>query len=113
MLNIRLSLFETNSSSTHSLVVMTKEQFQKWAHWDEHGHHSFLAFGSTNTCTPDKIKFKIYDQVKEDYWTEDVEDETDFFSKARYYGYLNFDQLYYSLHLEFDNYVILSIYESE
>ena len=30
MINIRRGLFETNSSSTHSLVVMTKKQYNEW-----------------------------------------------------------------------------------
>ena len=30
MINIRYGLFETNSSSTHSVVILNKSQYEKW-----------------------------------------------------------------------------------
>lgn len=30
MKQVRLGVFETNSSSTHSLVICTKEEYEKW-----------------------------------------------------------------------------------
>ena len=33
-IQIRPGVFETNSSSTHSLVICTKEQYEKWKNGD-------------------------------------------------------------------------------
>lgn len=32
MKTIRMGTFETNSSSTHSIAICTKEQYEKWVH---------------------------------------------------------------------------------
>ena len=118
MINIRLNIFETNSSSTHSLVVMTKAQYKKWSQDD----HNFIHCVKEHFIKPEDIK-KIYtfDEIKQKYnddhkdrrWAEDKEpSERDIIDWAEYYGYLPFDN-YNSIEGEFEDYMILSVYIPE
>jgi hypothetical protein len=43
MKKIRFGVFETNSSSTHTLTIVSKEEFEKWENGD-------LSFDSYHTC---------------------------------------------------------------
>lgn len=118
MINIRLNIFETNSSSTHALVVMTKSQYREWSQDD----NNFIHVTNNRFIKPEDIK-KIYtfDEIKEKYtdahkdhrYVEDKEpSERDIIEWAEYYGYLPYDN-YNSIEGEFEDYTILSVYISE
>lgn len=111
MINIRAALFETNSSSTHSLVVMTKEQYRAWSQ-DE---YNFILVRNDKFIKPEDIK-KIYtfDRIKELYKeahtrSDKEPSERDYIEWAKWSGYLPFNN-YESIEGEFEDYVILSVY---
>ena len=41
MIQIRAGVFETNSSSTHSLCIMTQDDFNKWV-YSHNGEYYFV-----------------------------------------------------------------------
>lgn len=115
MINIRLNLFETNSSSTHSLVVMTKAQYKQWSQDD----YNFIQC-EKEQCTKVK-RIYTFDEIKQKYkkdhenrrYAEDKEpSERDIVAWAEWYGYLPFDN-YNSIEGEFEDYIILSVYIPE
>lgn len=71
---IRFGVFETNSSSTHSLTVCSLEEYNKWKNgeimfdsWDE----EFLDPKSIVLDDDDKEETKKrYDKSKQKYWKE-------------------------------------------
>lgn len=69
MIQIRAGVFETNSSSTHSLCIMTKDDFNKWVS-SNHGEYYFVddsGYDNTfNCCFSDGVGSGIYgkDAVK-------------------------------------------------
>lgn len=107
MRQVRLGVFETNSSSTHSLVVCTKEEYEKWKSGEllYGGNNKFL----TNEEALDKIKeyqpditsiddaedLYEFDIFTFDSWGEDYEEETNEYTTKSgdeivirsYYGY--------------------------
>lgn len=108
MINIRYNIFETNSSSTHALVVMTKAQYNNWQ------DNNFLTLKNERLVTPDEVEIKTKEEVVDflkKYTREDIENisEYQFNELSSYYGYLPADN-YNSIEGEFDNYIILSAY---
>lgn len=74
MRQIRLGTFETNSSSTHSLVIGTPEQIEKW----ENGE-LFVNF-----CDTYATEFKTQEELnqmeaedKDNFWREDWKNGTE------------------------------------
>lgn len=69
---IRRGVFETNSSSTHSLTMCSEEEFEQWKNgellFDEWGSESFV---KANSLSDDDKK----------YATQDYENHKDEFSK--------------------------------
>lgn len=65
MVQIRNSVFETNSSSTHSLTMCSEDEFNKWKAGE-------LLFNSWNDCFVENITLNDYDkeQAREYYKTE-------------------------------------------
>ncbi len=65
MIQIRASVFETNSSSTHSLCIMTQDDFNKWV-FSHNGEYYFVdgdGYGYTfNHCFADGVGSGIYDK---------------------------------------------------
>lgn len=47
MINIRCNVFETNSSSTHCLVILTKDQYKRLQQLRNGGYIKFVDNGST------------------------------------------------------------------
>lgn len=116
MINVRLGIFETNSSSTHALVVMTKEQYANWSQDD----NNCIFIQNDHFTSPDQIK-KIYtfDEIKQkyievhrSYGSDELPSEREIMDWAKYYGYLPYDNCN-SIEGEFENYKILSVYINE
>lgn len=108
MINIRYNIFETNSSSTHALVIMTKTQYHDWQ------DDKFLVLCNDKLQTPDEVKVKTREEVVEEvknYTRENIDEmsEWQFIKLVEYYGYLPAGS-YNSIEGEFDDYVILSAY---
>lgn len=65
MIQIRAGVFETNSSSTHSLCIMTQSDFDKWVS-GHNGEYYFVdgdGYGySFNHCFSDGVGSGIYDK---------------------------------------------------
>lgn len=57
MRQVRRGVFETNSSSTHSLIICTKEEFTKWTHGE-------LMFDTYNDVLVE-VNTKIKEEDKE------------------------------------------------
>ena len=80
-MTIRKGIFETNSSMTHSLVICTKEEMDKW----ENGELLYDNYRTGKLFSKDETKEMInapgsrYDE--EDFWTYE-----DFISNRGYYG---------------------------
>ena len=67
MYNIRLGLFETNSSSTHTIVIMKKEDFQRWRKSsDEKPNDETLYFIKHTDGNKSSVTFITEKQVKDD-----------------------------------------------
>lgn len=114
MINVRHGIFETNSSSTHALVVMTKEQYARWAEDD----YNCIQISNEHFTPPDEIK-KIYtfDEIKKKYSDMSIHryesneppSEREIIDWAKYYGYLPYYN-YNTVEGEFEGYKILSVY---
>lgn len=61
---IRLGVFETNSSSTHTMVIMPEEDFDKWKKGE------ILRYKWDNTFVSKEEANEIIDKLKEDYAKE-------------------------------------------
>ena len=107
---IRRGVFESNSSSTHSLQICTKEEFDKWVDgkllldsYDE----KFIIAESIKSLTDEEkenVK-KEYDQKKQKYWkswdelTEEEHEELyqekiDYKTSDKYRYKTHFDYMY-------------------
>ena len=69
---IRRGVFETNSSSTHSLTMCSEEEFEAW----KRGEVLFQEWGSENFVSANKLS--DYDKKKA---SEDYDDNKDDFQK--------------------------------
>lgn len=63
MLNIRRNIFETNSSSTHALVILTDQEFNDWKN-----NKLYINFYNTELLPLDKAK-QLYEEHKSKYNT--------------------------------------------
>ena len=57
MLQIRKNVFETNSSSTHSLVIATASEFDKWENGELYYCNSWYSFDEN--AAPEEFKNKF------------------------------------------------------
>lgn len=112
MINIRKAIFETNSSSTHSLVIMEKSQYKKWDSIDDNGNPMFLSVSDGYSITPEDLKLYTFDELKKKIDPDNKYSDEKFIDFAEYHGYITPDN-YHSIETEFDKYVIMSIYLSE
>ena len=58
MKTIRLGTFETNSSSTHSMVICTEEEYEKWANGELYASRYYDGF---------KTKEEVIEEAKKEY----------------------------------------------
>lgn len=95
METIRVGVFETNSSSTHSLTMCTREEYDKWKKgellwnkWDE----DFMTL--EQLCRENEIQFddELYDN-DEDY-AESID------KKIKNAGYLTYEEFWEDEYLE-------------
>jgi hypothetical protein len=59
MIQIRRNVFETNSSSTHSITICTKDEFKKW----QNGELYFVKYEEVFVSREEVLKF-----IREDKW---------------------------------------------
>ena len=77
---IRFGVFETNSSSTHSLCICTKEEFDKWVNGEVlYEHHwsgdNFVEIPKDYEENPDEYEdLQTYEQWSEDEYLEYYEE---------------------------------------
>lgn len=71
---IRRGVFETNSSSTHSLTICTKEEYEKWENGEllfSEWHENFVELNNTILTDNDKEEVKNeYNNKKQKYWKD-------------------------------------------
>ena len=70
---IRFGVFETNSSSTHSLQICTKDEFNRWVDGElllDSYNDNFVTADSIKTLTEDEKKNvkEWYDKRRQKYW---------------------------------------------
>ena len=112
MIQIRLELFETNSSSTHALIIMTKKQYNT-----ANDENVFINAGwlGENLIKPDEIKFKSRDEFEE-LFKQKRGSEPDGIWALYYFirdeGYINLPASN-TVETEFDDYVVISLYSSD
>lgn len=58
MINIRHNLFETNSSSVHSMTLLTEDEYNKWVSGDY-----YLDFGEGRVLTPEEVQIIVSEYV--------------------------------------------------
>lgn len=68
MRQVRLNTFETNSSSSHSLVIGTPEQIEKWE--DGELFVNFMDDYATTFKTAEELN-QMEDKLGEHFWRED------------------------------------------
>lgn len=112
MINIRKAIFETNSSSTHSLVIMEKSQYKKWDSIDDNGNPMFLSVSDGYSITPENVKLYTFDELKKKLDPDNKYSDEKFIDFAEYHGYITTENLN-SIETEFDKYVIMSVFISE
>lgn len=105
MISVRRGVFETNSSSTHSLTMCSESDYDKWKKGD-------LLFDDWNgeLITKEEYK-KIYEEEKrkylEKYSNETEEDFEDYYNDDK--QYYNFDEFWnkydYDYETFLDNYI--------
>lgn len=112
MINIRLGLFETNSSSTHTLtLIMDKLMF---AEWKQNPEERFLSINNTkiDILVPEDFSLVSRDYILENSTTNAFEDEDDEFYYLVYDAdCLLFDENFIRIVNNLDNYIIIE-YES-
>lgn len=83
---IRRGVFETNSSSTHSLTMCSEEEFEQWKNgellFDEWGSESFV---KANSLSDDDKKYAVQDyENHKDEFSKDWSDLSES-AKEKYY----------------------------
>lgn len=86
MIQIRKSIFETNSSMTHAMVICSKEEFEKWKNGE-------LLYDRYNNC------FANSEQNN----NVDPEDEEDLYDK-KFLSYDEYEYLYDDHESDLKNY---------
>ena len=97
MIQIRRNLFETNSSSTHSITMCTKSDYEKWGKGE-------LVYDM------DKKKFIPVSEAKELEDGEDDEDKTLFKSPEEFYNWIENYYYYETYKTEFNDVVAFGYY---
>lgn len=112
MLNVRYGLFETNSSSVHTLtLVMDKSMYDEWKQNPEERFLSINNYG-TDTLVPEDFSLVSRDYILENSTTKAFEGEDDEFYYLVYdANCLLFDEECLKIINHLDNYVIVK-YES-
>lgn len=117
---IRNNIFETNSSSTHSLVIMSKDDYSKWQN-----HEVTLdiskQLGTVNPLTDTDKEIKRLPDGSVEYKNKTFESIRDFMDSEDYYDVIDdenasteYIEAYgESIEKEINDNVILSIYRDD
>lgn len=114
MINVRFGLFETNSSSVHSLIIMSKDQFSRWREAQYDIDNELLLKVSDGRAKPEDIVFEKRKDVLDKLGTADYtfQDDYKMYQFLNDYGCFEFNS-YYIMKDFIDDYAILSLYKSE
>lgn len=88
MKTIRIGTFETNSSSTHTLVMLSKSEYEKFK-----AGEIFYTYGSE--------RFVTREQVEAEAKKEGIEDLEDFVSDSDYKSFDSFGEGYEDFYQEY------------
>jgi len=85
MYTIRIGVFETNSSMSHSLTVCTEEAFNEW-------RHNYLYLANDTFCTKEEVIQEIskYEKPTIDFSKMDNELFDDIAASYEYYSYRSY-----------------------
>ena len=111
MINIRLGLFETNSSSVHTLtLIMDKSMF---AEWKQNPEERFLKIDndSVDTLVPEDFSLVSRDYILENSTTAFEGEDDEFYYLVYDADCLLFDEDFIRIVNNLDNYIIIK-YES-
>ena len=113
MINIRHGLFETNSSSVHSLIIMNKDQYSRWRESQSEEDNELLLKVSGGRVKPENIVFEKRKDALDKLGKVDYafEHEYKMYRYLNNYGYYEFDCD--DIIEDFiDDYAILSLYDN-
>lgn len=111
MKTIRYNVFETNSSSTHSMVVLDEEDYNRWVneglYYDSNAKElltlediRFLVRQDMvryrKRCEPEKVLDKITDDEVDDYLSDNYWDYPESYEGFTSSEYLEYDTNYYT-----------------
>lgn len=92
MIQVRKNVFETNSSSTHSLVMAVDSEFSKW----ENGEVYYCSHWYSWSRPEDKNKFvagRFYLVEEVDAYFESIDEERDTYDFSTYDEFCDSDSL--------------------
>lgn len=92
MIQVRKNVFETNSSSTHSLVMAVDSEFSKW----ENGEVYYCSHWYSWSRPEDKNKFvagRFYPVEEVDAYFESIDEERDTYDFSTYDEFCESDSL--------------------
>ena len=92
MIQVRKNVFETNSSSTHSLVMAVDSEFSKW----ENGEVYYCSHWYSWSRPEDKNKFvagRFYPVEEVDAYFESIDEERDTYDFSTYDEFCDSDSL--------------------
>lgn len=105
MIQVRKNVFETNSSSTHSLVMAVKSDFNKWKAGEYYYCSSWYSFSEKNAPEEFKGKFKqdnFYSVELVDAYYEALGEE------RNSYEFQTYDEFCDSDYLEYEDYTYIT-----
>lgn len=97
MIQVRQSIFETNSSSVHSITMMLKEPFNRWERENLYLKRSDPPVLYTKEELISKLSEEYPDEFNpesEDFWGNWYDDFDEYLRDAEYYTYDNFGNDY-------------------
>lgn len=95
MITIRKNTFETNSSSTHSMVICTKEEWDKWAAGELYASRYYKGF---------KTKEEVMEEYRKEY-SEYFDKEGNFIPNDEYETFEDFQNDYSTEWYDMDEWV--------
>lgn len=114
-IQIRRGVFETNSSSTHSLVITTQDEYDKWKNGEvyfDKNNNSFITEDELIKYTKESRWIDTDGKTEEEIIEAALED-SEFYTYSGYEDYCSYN--YYELYEEFtspsgDNIIIFGYY---
>lgn len=96
MKTIRFGVFETNSSSTHSLIICTDEEYQKWIDGEmvlDRDYEKIAPIPSDSELEEDRWRYVKYDEYDDKISLESYHEEyiTPHNDKIHVFGWYGYD----------------------